>query len=133
MPRRRITVGFAAGEEPTLTLETKIRNSRDASVRQCYSKRRTDELKPPDAQTVALGSPAELSRNPRMNPKKKTFSAAGTARRLVWPSVSSVSLWHADGCPAANESISRPIDFEDKISRTSIRHNAPGGFDAHRR
>ena len=67
MPRRRITVGFASGEEPTLTLETKIRNSRDASVRQCYSKRRTDELKPPDAQTVALGSPAELSRNSRMN------------------------------------------------------------------
>src|SRR6266498_365533 len=82
MPRRRITVGFAAGEEPTLTLETKIRNSRDASVSQCYSKRRTDELKPPDAQTVALGSPAELSRNSRMNHKKKGLSLPSAPRCL---------------------------------------------------
>jgi len=35
----------------------------DTSSRQCYSKRRTEKLKTPDAQTVPLGSPAELSRD----------------------------------------------------------------------
>jgi len=30
---------------------------RDVSLRQCYSKRHTEKLKTPDAQTVALGSP----------------------------------------------------------------------------
>jgi hypothetical protein len=32
-----------------------------ASSRQSYSKRRTDKLKTPDTQTVALDPPAELS------------------------------------------------------------------------
>ena len=32
-------------------LETMIRERRDASSRQCYSKRRTEKLKTPDAQT----------------------------------------------------------------------------------
>ena len=43
--------------------EGNIGKRRDASPRQCYSKRLTEILKTPDAQTVALGSPAELSRD----------------------------------------------------------------------
>jgi hypothetical protein len=48
-----------------------------ASSRQFYWKRRTDKVKTPNAQTVALRSPAKLSGNYRMNPKKESNPVRG--------------------------------------------------------